>query len=118
MLHLVLESVQVDRIGRARITNNGVSAEAEAPRGCYKATAPVSKAVTIAFHWDRRNCHQMIWTFQIGEAREVHVQHGDHRRYLREFEVDLTPDMDTHDDSSFLGSVAFRCDIRRGLAIV
>ena len=53
VLDLVLQLVQVDRIGYARITNNGVSAEGETARRCNEPAAPVSKTVAIAFHWDR-----------------------------------------------------------------
>ena len=47
VLDLVLQRVQVDRIGHARITNNGVGAEDETARRCNEAAAPVSKTVTI-----------------------------------------------------------------------
>jgi len=50
VLDLVLQRVQVDRIGHARITNNGVSAEGETARRCDEVAAPVSKTVAIAFH--------------------------------------------------------------------
>src|SRR5436190_15364819 len=101
MLDLMLQSVQVDRIRYAPITNNGVRAEAKATRGCNEAAAPVSKTVAIAFYGNRRICHQMIWTLQIGDAREVHVQHYNHWRRLWKLEAELTPDMDTHDVSIF-----------------
>src|SRR5258707_4340481 len=47
VLDLVLQRVQVDRIGHARITNNGVGAEDETARRCNEAAAPDSKTVTI-----------------------------------------------------------------------
>jgi hypothetical protein len=68
VLDLVLQSVQVDRIGHAGITNNGVRAEAETTRRCNETAAPISKTVAIAFYWDRRIRHQMIRVLQIGEA--------------------------------------------------
>jgi hypothetical protein len=68
VLDLVLQRVQVDRIGRARITNNGVGAEGETARRCNEAAAPVSKTVTIAFHRDRGLRHQMIWTLTVPQA--------------------------------------------------
>ena len=99
VLDLVLQRVQVDRIGRARITNNGVSAEGEMAGRCNQAAAPVSKTVAIAFHWDRRLCHQTIWTLKIGETREVHVERYDHRHRLWKVEAEFAPDVDTHDVS-------------------
>jgi hypothetical protein len=68
VLDLVLQRVQVDRIGRTRITNNGVGAEGETAGRCNEAAASVSKTVTIAFHRDRGLRHQMIWTLEIGET--------------------------------------------------
>ena len=96
---MVLQCVQVDRIGHARITNNGVSAEGETAGWCNQAAAPVSKTVAIAFHWDRRLRHQTIWTLKIGEPREVHVERYDHRHRLWKVEAEFAPDVDTHDVS-------------------
>jgi len=109
VLDLVLQCVQVDRIGHARITNNGVSAEGETAGWCNQAAAPVSKTVAIAFHWDRRLRHQTIWTLKIGEPREVHVERYDHRHRLWKVEAEFAPDVDTHDVSiSRFGGA--RCD--------
>ena len=44
MLDLMLQSVQVDRIGRPRVTNNRIRTDAEFSRGCNEAAAPVSEA--------------------------------------------------------------------------
>jgi hypothetical protein len=72
VLDLMLQSVQVGRIRHARITNNGVRAEAETACGGNEPATPICKTVAIAFYWNRRDRHQMIWTLQIREAREVH----------------------------------------------
>jgi hypothetical protein len=64
--------------------------------GRNEATAPISEAVAVAFDGNRRVRYQIIWTFQFGDAREVHVQRCDHRRCLRKFEAELATDMDTH----------------------
>jgi len=87
VLDLVLQSVQIDRVRHARVTNNGVRAEAEMPAGRNEATAPISEAVAVAFNGNRRVRYQIIWTLQSGNAREVHVQHYNHRRCLRKFEA-------------------------------
>jgi len=107
VLDLVLQHGQVDRIEHGRITNNGISAEGETARRCNEAAAPVSKTVTIAFHGDRRLRHQMIWTLEIGETREVYVERYDHRHRLWKVEAEFAPDMDTHD-------VSVSWDQRRG----
>src|SRR5437867_4028697 len=107
VLDLVLQRVQVDRIERAGITNNRISAEGETARRCNEAAAPVSKTVTIAFHRDRGLRHQMIWTVEIGETREVYVERYDHRHRLWKVEAEFAPDMDTHD-------VSVSWDQRRG----
>src|SRR4030095_16570982 len=99
VLDLVLQRGQVDRIEHARITNNGISAEGETARRCNEAAAPVSKTVAIAFHWDRGLRHQMIWTLEIAETREVYVERYDHRHRLWKVEAEFAPDMDTHDVS-------------------
>ena len=105
----MLQCVQVDRIGHARITNNGVSAEGETAGWCNQAAAPVSKTVTIAFQRDRRLRHRMIWTLEIGETREVHVERYNHRHRLWKVEAEFAPDVDTHDVSiSRFGGA--RCD--------
>src|SRR5215471_9451024 len=78
-------------------------------RRCNEAAAPVSKTVAITFDRNRRVRHKMVWTLQIRDAREVHVQHCDHRRCLWKFEGEFTPDVDTHDvsiSSSAYGKVA------------
>jgi len=64
-----------------------------------KAAAPVSKTVTIAFHRDRGLRHQMIWTLEIGETWEVHVERCNHWHRLWKVEAEFAPDMDTHDVS-------------------
>jgi hypothetical protein len=52
VLDLMLQSVQIDRIRHARITNNGVRAEAETTRRGNEPAAPICKTVAIAFYWD------------------------------------------------------------------
>jgi hypothetical protein len=87
VLYLVLQSVQIDRVRQARVTNNRVRAEAEMTTGRNEAIAPISKAVAVAFNGNRRVRYQIIWTLQVGDAREVHVQRCNHRRRLRKFEA-------------------------------
>src|SRR5271163_1287199 len=99
MLNLVLESVQIDWVRHARVTNNRVRAEAKLPAGRNEPAAPISEAVAIAFNGNRRARYQIIWTLQFGDAREVHVQRDNHRRCLRKFEAELATDMDTHEIS-------------------
>jgi hypothetical protein len=41
----------------------------------------------------------MIWTLEIGETREVHVERYNHRHRLWKVEAEFAPDMDTHDVS-------------------
>ncbi len=65
--------------------------------GRNEATAPISEAVAVAFNGNRRVRYQIIWTFQFGDAREVHVQRYNHRRCLRKFEAELATDMNTHE---------------------
>src|ERR1700733_8013241 len=96
VLNLVLQSVQIDGVRHARVTNNRVCAEAEMTTGRDEATAPISKAVAVAFNGNRRVRYQVIWTLQFGNAREVHVQRCNHRRCLRKLETELATDMDTH----------------------
>jgi hypothetical protein len=97
VLDLVLQSIQIDRVRHARVTNNGVRAEAEMPAGRNQATAPISEAVAVAFNGNRRVRYQIIWTLQSGNAREVYVQHYNHRRCLRKFEAELATNMNTHE---------------------
>ena len=87
MLNLVLQSVQVDRVRHARVTNNRVRAEAEMTAGRNEAIAPISEAVAVAFNGNLRVRYQIIRTLQFGNAREVHVQRCNHRRRLRKFEA-------------------------------
>ena len=92
----MLQSVQIDRVRHARVTNNRVRAEAEMTIGRNEAAAPISEAVAVAFSRNRRVRYQIIWTLQFGSAREVHVQRCNHRRCLRKFETELATDMNTH----------------------
>jgi hypothetical protein len=41
----------------------------------------------------------MIWTLEIGETREVHVERCNHWHRLWKVEAEFAPDMDTHDVS-------------------
>src|SRR6516225_5688772 len=95
----MLQSIEIDRVRHARVTNNGVRAKAEMPAGRNEATAPISQAVAVAFNRNRRGRYQIVWSLQFGDAREVHVQRENHRRCLRKFEAELATDMDTHEIS-------------------
>src|SRR5208283_4615765 len=112
--NLVLQSVQIDRIRHARVTNNGVRAEAEMPAGRNEATAPISEAVAVGFNGNRRVRYQIIRTFQFGDAREMHVQRYDHRRCLRKFKVELATEMDTHEITPPASLPCYRSLCRKG----
>ena len=81
VLDLVLQGVQVNRIRHARITDDGVRAEAETTRGGNETAAPVWN-YGDSLDGNGRLRHQVIRTLQIGEAREVQVERYDHRRWL------------------------------------
>ncbi len=65
--------------------------------GGNEATAPISKTVAVGLDGNRRVRYQIIWTFQLGDAREVHIQRYNHGRCLRKLEVELTTEVDTHE---------------------
>jgi hypothetical protein len=69
------------------------------PTGRNEAIAPISEAVVVAFNGNWRVRFQIIWTFQFGGAREVHVQHDNHGRRLRKFEAELATNADSHEIS-------------------
>ena len=74
VLNLVLQSIEIDRVRHARVTNNRVRAEAEMTTGRNEAAAPISEAVAVAFNGNRWVRYQIIWSLQFGGAREVHIQ--------------------------------------------
>src|SRR5580693_2873809 len=95
--NLVLHSVQFDRVRQARVTYDGIRAEAEMPGRCNEAAAPIAKTVAVAGNGNRRVRYQIVRTLQFGDAREVHVQRQNHRRRLRKIEMELATEMNTHE---------------------
>src|ERR1700681_179534 len=92
----MLQGVQIDRIRRTRVVNDGVGAEPKMAGGSNEAAAPISKTVAVGFNRNRRGRYQIIRTLQFRDTREVHVQRDNHRRYLRKLEVEIATESDTH----------------------
>jgi hypothetical protein len=99
----VLHGVRIDRVRQPRIPDHGIGAEAERAGRRNEAIAPVPEAVAIAVDEDGRPGDQVVRPFEIGNTREMHVEHDDHRRRLRQFKAELTPDFDTHGHFPLLG---------------
>jgi hypothetical protein len=85
-----------DHVGLTAVVDDRVGGEPERARGRDDAAAPVAEGVAVRGDGDRGAGDEVIGHDQIGDAREVHVQHQDHRRRLDAVVLELVPEADFH----------------------
>ena len=68
VLHLVLESARIDRIGCSEAAHDSIDSEGELARRGNKTAAPVAEAVAITLYRNGGQRNQAIRILQIGEA--------------------------------------------------
>ena len=96
VLHHVLHGGWVAGIDGAWIVEDRICQEPGLASRGHQPTAPITEAISIGGHCQRRVSHQMVRALQIRNARVVHVERQNHRRRLRAIVDDIESDADFH----------------------
>src|ERR1700730_17622302 len=112
LFHRDLAGNRYHRIELTRIGHDSVSRQAHMARRRENPAAPVAKTITVAGDRNRGDDDDVIRRRQIGNAREMDVEHRDQRSGLRKFVLQFVAD--TKFQSRFLRAATLGAPLREG----